>query len=93
MNLYNLTARLTLDTTDYDKKIKDTKKTNEDFAEKVKKFIGVVSANAWVQLGKAIFNVGKQIAQVAKQTIDYADKIGDLAQQWGFTTKEIQEFN
>lgn len=93
MNLYNLTARLTLDTTDYDKKIKDTKKTNENFAEKVKKFIGVVSSNAWVQLGKAVLDVGKQIAGVAKQTIDYADQIGDLAEKWGFTTREIQEFN
>ena len=93
MNLYNLTARLTLDTTDYDKKIKETKTQNEGLADKIKGAIGVVSANAWVQLGKAVLDVMKKIADVAKQTIDYADNISDLAQNWGFTTREIQEFD
>lgn len=93
MDLFNLSAKLTLDTSDYDKKIDDAKQKTEDYEKVSKKSLGVVIANAWAQISAKIIEVSKQIAQVAKQTIDYADSIGDLAQQWGFTTREIQEFN
>ena len=93
MDLFNLQAKLTLDKTDYENKINDAKKQGKDFSEKTEKQIGVISANAWVQLGSKVIEVAKQIAQASLETINYADAIGDMAGKWGFTTKEIQEFD
>lgn len=93
MDLFNLSAKLTLDKSDYESKINDAKKDGKDFSEKTEKQIGVISANAWVQLASKVLEVGKQIAQASLETLNYADAIGDMAGKWGFTTKEIQEFD
>ena len=93
MDLFNLSAKLTLDKSDYENKINDAKKEGKDFSEKTEKQIGVISANAWVQLASKVLEVGKQIAQASLETLNYADAIGDMAGKWGFTTKEIQEFD
>ena len=39
MNLFNLTAKLTLDKSDYENKIDDAKKEGKDFSEKTEKQI------------------------------------------------------
>ena len=93
MNLFNLSAKLTLDKSDYENKINDAKKEGKDFSEKTEKQIGIISANAWVQLGTKVVEVAKKIAEASLETLNYADNIGDLAEKWGFTTKEIQEFD
>lgn len=93
MNLFNLTAKLTLDKSDYENKIDDAKKEGKDFSEKTEKQIGIISADAWTNLAGKVINVAKQIAQASLETLSYADNIGDLAGKWGFTTQEIQEFD
>ena len=93
MNLFNLSAKLTLDKSDYENKINDAKKEGKDFSEKTEKQIGIISANAWVQLGSKVIEVAKKIAEASLETLNYVDNIGDLAEKWGFTTKEIQEFD
>lgn len=93
MNLFNLSAKLTLDKSDYEEKIQDAKKESKHFSEKTEKQIGIISANAWVQLGSKVVELSKQIAKASLETINYADNIGDMAGKWGFTTREIQEFD
>lgn len=93
MNLFDLSAKLTLDKSDYENKIDDAKKEGKDFSEKTEKQIGIIAADAWTNLAGKIINVAKQIAQASLQTINYVDNIGDLAGKWGFTTQEIQEFD
>ena len=93
MNLFNLSAKLTLDKSDYENKIDDAKKEGKEFSEKTEKQIGIISADAWTNLAGKVINVAKQIAQASLETLNYADAIGDMAGNWGFTTQEIQEFD
>lgn len=93
MNLFNLFAKLGLDKTEYEQGIKDAKQEGKDFADDTKKQIGIISADAWTNLAMKVIEVGKRIIQVSLDTINYADAIGDMAGKWGFTTREIQEFD
>lgn len=91
MNIFNLFAKITLDKESYEKGIDDAKKKNKDF-EKSAKETGNKSALAFGAIASAIILVTKATIDLIRATADYADQIGDLAQKWGFTTQEIQEF-
>lgn len=93
MNVFNLFAKLGLDRTEYEEGLKDAKQQGKEFADDTKKKIGIISADAWTNLASKVLSVGKAIMQTSLDTINYADQIGDLAGKWGFTTKEIQEFD
>lgn len=93
MNIFNLFAKLSLDKTDYEKGLQNAKEQSKDFSEKTKKQIGIISADAWTNLAGKVLNVAKSIAQASLETINYVDNIGDLAGKWGFSTREIQEFD
>jgi hypothetical protein len=93
MDLFNLRAKLTLDVEDYEKKIDNAKEKGKDFSDKTEKQIGIISADAWTSLAGKVIDVAKKIAQASLETLNYADNIGDMAGKWGFTTKEIQEFD
>lgn len=93
MNIFNLFAKLSLDKTDYEKGLQNAKEQSKDFSEKTKKQIGVISADAWTNLASKVLSVAKSIAQASLETINYVDNIGDLAGKWGFSTREIQEFD
>lgn len=93
MNLFNLFAKLGLDKTEYEQGIKDAKEQGKDFAEDTNKKIGIIATDAWVNLTSKVIEYTKRAIQAGLETINYADNIGDLAGKWGFTTKEIQEFD
>ena len=92
MNLFNLFAKLTLDRSDYDKNIEDAKKKGDDFAEKTSKQIGVISANAWVQLAQTILKAGQALVNTTLDLINYADKYDDLSAKYDMSTRSLQEF-
>lgn len=92
MNIFNLTASLTLDKSNFNKNIKEAKNETTNFAEKTLNSIKVISANAWVELGQKVFQVGQKIAQTTLQLIDYADKYADLSQKYDISTQSLQEF-
>ena len=93
MDIFNLRASLTIDSSEYEKGLTKAKEKNKDFKDDTKKQIGIISADAWTNLAQKVINVGKAIISASLETINYADQIGDLAQKWGFTTREIQEFD
>lgn len=92
MNLFDLTAKLTLDTSDYDKKINEVKTETNNVAKNTQKST-VKSAIAWGAVATAIVAVVSKVKDLIVETANYADQIGDLAEKWGFTTREIQEFD
>ena len=93
MNLLNLFAKLTLDKSDYERQLAEAKKKSEEFAEETEKKIKIKTALAWVAVATAIAGTIKKIYDLATATANYADQIGDLAEKWGFTTQQIQEFD
>ena len=92
MNLFDLTAKLTLDTSDYDKKINEVKTETNNVAKNTQKST-VKSAIAWGAVATAVIAVVSKVKDLIVETANYADQIGDLAEKWGFTTREIQEFD
>jgi len=93
INLFNLVARLSLDSDEYNEKIEQAKKKGEELAESTKKKHAMAMVAGWTAVAVAVGAVIKKIADLAMATMNYADQVGDLAEQWGFTTKEIQEFD
>ena len=92
MNLFDLTAKLTLDTSDYNKKINEVKTETNNVAKNTQKST-VKSAIAWGAVATAVVAVVSKVKDLIVETANYADQIGDLAEKWGFTTREIQEFD
>jgi hypothetical protein len=92
MNIFNLTASLTLDKSNYEQGIETAKKQGKDFASKTEKDIGVIATNAWVQLAEKVVQVGQKIAKVTLDLINYADKYGDLSAKYDISTQSLQEF-
>lgn len=93
IQLFNLIAKLSLDSDDYNAKIEEAKKKGQDLADTTKKKHAVSMAAGWAAVAAAIVAVIKKMADLALATAKYADQVGDLAEQWGFTTKQIQEFD
>lgn len=92
MNLFNLTASLTLDKSNYEQGIEQAKSKGQDFASKTEKDIGIISANAWLELGKKVIEAGKKIAEVTLDLVNYADKYDDLSAKYEISTASLQEF-
>ena len=93
MNLFDLTAKLTLDTSNYDKGIKEAKKGGEDFAEHADKKVKTKAVLAWAAITAAVVALVKRLKDLIITTANYADQVGDLADKWGVSTREIQEFD
>ena len=91
MNLFNLYAKLTLDKDEYDKGIDDAKKEGTDYADHVNKKVSPAAVAGWAAIAAAVVAIIKKIADLAKASIDYADKVSDLAAQYGLATESIQE--
>lgn len=93
INIFNLFAKLSLDKSDYEKGINEAKQQGEQFAEHTGKKVSAKSVIAWSAIATAIVAVTRKLINLSLETAKYADQIGDLAEKWGFTTKEIQEFD
>lgn len=91
MNLYNVTAKITLDTSEYDKGIEDSKKKTEEFKDKTEKNIGIIATNAWREMATAVLQVGQRVAQATLGLVDYADKYGDLGAKYDISSQSLQE--
>ena len=91
MNIFNLFAKITLDKEDYEKNVEQVKQKNKEL-EKNTKDTSNKGILAFGAVAGAIALVTKATIDLIQSTANYADQIGDLAQKWGFTTQEIQEF-
>lgn len=96
MNVFELAATLTLDTKDYDKGLKESKKSGSSFASKLggglksaakigTAAIGAV-AGATAVLGKVFYNNANQVA-------DYGDKVDKMSQKIGISAEAYQKWD
>lgn len=92
INIFNLFGKLTLDNSDYKNKIEESKQKNNEFAGSTQKMSGK-SVIAWGAILTIIIMVLNKVKDLILETANYADQIGDLAEKWGFTTQQIQEFD
>ena len=80
-----------LDKTDYEKNINEAKKEGEDFAENTEKKVSPMAVAGWAAIAAAVVKVTQAIIKLATESLNYADKISDLAAQYGVTTDAISE--
>lgn len=93
MNMFNLVAQLSLNSKEYEEAIERAKKKGEELADSTKQKHAMKMVAGWAAVAAAIVAVIKKMADLALATAQYADQVGDLAEKWGFTTKQIQEFD
>ena len=92
MELFNLTAKLGLDTSSYERELERAKQKGKEFADHTDKEVKTKSVLAWTAIITAVVALTKKIVDLGKATIDYADNIQDMADKWGITTRQLQEF-
>lgn len=92
MELFNLTARLGLDTSSYERELERAKQKGKEFADHTDKEVKTKSVLAWTAIITAVVALTKKIVDLGKATIDYADNIQDMADKWGISTRQLQEF-
>lgn len=92
MELFNLTAKLVLDTSNYEQGIEKAKQKGKEYADHTDKEVKAKSVLAWTAIITAVVALTKKIVDLGKATMDYADNIQDMADKWGITTRQLQEF-
>lgn len=92
MDLFNLVAKLTLDDSDYNKKLQDAENNTKKFSDNTEKNIKVIATNAWLQLTQMVLRAGQAIANTTLDLINYADKYSDLSAQYDMSSQSLQEF-
>lgn len=90
MNVFSLFASLKLDKSEYDKGLKDAEKNTEQFTESTEKS-SLKSVAAFAAIAVAVVKVTKEIVKLATASMNYADKVSDLAAQYGVSTDAISE--
>lgn len=91
MNLFNLTATLTLDNSEYEKKINESGKSASSMSSKM----GTAFKTAGRVIGAtvtAIAAVTTAISALAVKTVDYMGDIDDNAQRVGMSTEAYQKW-
>ena len=94
MNVFELFAKLGLDSSEYDKGLDDAEKSSSSFGEKLKKGIGVAAGVATAALtatAGATITLGKKFIEAAKATSETGDVIDKQSQKVGFSYKSWQE--
>lgn len=91
MNIFELSAVLTLNKTDYEKGLDESEKKGNSWADKLQNVIGSKSVATFALIGKAVLEVAKKINQLMLDTINYADSVSDLAAKYGLSTDSISE--
>lgn len=90
MNIFNLFGKLTLDNKDYTKGIDEAKGANDSLVKSTGA-ASAASALSWAAVGAAVLAVANKIKQLVVDSTQYADNIKNMAQIYGYTTREIQE--
>lgn len=89
MNLFNLFATLTLDNSEYEKKLDQSQKSAGSFSSKVGTAFKT-GARAVAAFGTAVVAASALVAKLAINAIDYGSQIDDNAQKIGFSTEAYQ---
>ena len=96
MNLFDLAAKITLDSSQYESGIKEAESTGRGFGEKLKSGLGTaakVGGVAVAAIGTAAVAAGKKLYDSATEVSNYGDKIDKMSQKLGLSTDAYQEWD
>lgn len=89
MNLFNLFAKITLDNSEYEAKMKDSQKTASSFSSKVGTAFKV-GAKAVTAFATTVVAGAAAISGLAVKMVDFGSEIDDNAQKLGMSTEGYQ---
>lgn len=96
MNLFDLAAKITLDSSAYESGIKEAESTGKGFSEKLKSGLGTaakIGGASVVALGTTAVAVGKKLYDEAADVASYGDAIDKNSQKMGISAKAYQEWD
>lgn len=92
MNIFNLTAKLTLDDSEYKKNINEVKKENKDLVKNTKD-ANLKSILSWGAVSGTIALVANKLKQLTLDATNYAGSIKNMSQFYGESIEKIQELS
>lgn len=96
MNVMELLAKISLDSSEYDKGIGDSEQKFEGLGSKIAsgaKTIGKIGVTAFTALGTAVVGTGTAMLSSANATAQYADNIDKMSQKMGMSAEAYQEWD
>ena len=96
INLFDLTARIFLDTKDYEQKVGDAQKETTNFATKLRTGLGTAAKVGAVAVGALATGTAymtKKIVQGTKETAEYGDTVDKMSQKLGLSASAYQEWD
>lgn len=96
MNIFELAAKLSLDSSEYEKELDDSEKKTSEFGNKLKSGLKVAAGAATVAITgatTATVTLTKAFVNAAKATAEEGDAIDKNSQKIGFSKKAYQEWD
>lgn len=96
MNVFELFATLSLDTSEYDKALDDSEQKGSSFASKLGsglKTAGAVGAAGLAVAGAATYAAGKQFVSGVADVAAYSDHIDKMSQKMNMSAESFQEWS
>lgn len=96
MDLFDIAAKISLDTSEYEKDLSGAEKSGASFGEKLKKGLGTaakVGTAAVAAIGAGAVALGKKFVSSAKETASYGDEIDKMSQKLGLSKEAYQEWD
>ena len=92
MNVFDLAAKLTLDSSDYDKGLDSAEKKSSNFGANVKKAFAV-GASAVAAMGTAVTSLTTSLVKGVSETAQVGDNIDKASQKMGLSIEGYQEWD
>lgn len=96
MNLFDLFAKLTLDTSDYESKLKDAEGGAHSFASALGSGLGTAAKLGVAAVGAvtaAAISAGTALVNATSKVASYGDNIDKMSQKMGLSAKAYQEWD
>lgn len=96
MDLFDIAAKITLDTSDYEKDLAGAENKGSGFADKLKKGLGTaakVGGAAVAAIGAGAVALGKKFASGVSDLAAYGDQIDKNSQKMGISAQAYQEWD
>ena len=96
MDVFDLLAKLKLDSTEYDKGLENAEKTAGGFGQKLKTGLGVaagVGTAAIAAVGTASVAATKELVKATGEVAAYGDNIDKMSQKMGISAQAYQEWD
>lgn len=99
MDVFDLVAKLTLDTSEYDKSLGDSEKSSSSFGSTLGSIMGAVGTAAGVAgvavtaIGGAVVGTTSALADAVSGVAEYGDNIDKMSQKMGISIEAYQEWD